>query len=188
MIIELIAAMSLAKFRHYNLKYAFYTWTFYPVLLTQGILIFFQMSIFFGTYYFLQFVPIVEPIIILSFLFAIFAFRLYTPAIVGSVCIGIGSMLNKFVMAQNGGLMPVYPSLSYLTGYATAQSFQIADGVHILGSDVTRYKLLTDYIDFGYCILSPGDVFIHLFTFLMLYAIFKAAHQHYSSRQTKRYQ
>ncbi len=181
MIIEFIAAMILAKFKHYNLKYAFNSWTFYPVLLTQCILIFFQMSIFFGTYYFLQFVPIVEPIIIVSFLFAILAYQLYTPAIIGSVCIGIGSLLNKFVMAQNGGLMPVYPSLSYLTGYATPQSFQIADGVHILGSEVTRYKLLTDYIDFGYCILSPGDVFIHLFSFLMLYAIFKAAHQHYSS-------
>ena len=188
MIIEFIAAMILAKFKHYNLKYAFNSWTFYPVLLTQCILIFFQMSIFFGTYYFLQFVPIVEPAIILSFLFAILAYQLYTPAIIGSVFIGIGSLLNKFVMAQNGGLMPVYPSLSYLTGYATPQSFQIADGVHILGSEVTRYKLLTDYIDFGYCILSPGDVFIHLFSFLMLYAIFKAAHQHYSSVQTELHQ
>ncbi|HZW50146.1 MAG TPA: DUF5317 family protein [Bacillota bacterium] len=183
MIIEFLAAMIFAKLRHYNLKYVFYSWTFYPVLLTQSILVFFQMSIFFGIYSFLQFVPIVEPIIILAFLFSIIVYQLYTQAIIGSVFIGIGSLLNKFVMAQNGGMMPVYPSLSYLTGYATLQSFQIADGVHILGNEMTRYKLLTDYIDFGYCILSPGDVFIHLFTFLMLYSIFKAAHQHYSKVQ-----
>jgi len=185
MIIEFILAMIFAKLRHYNLKYAFYSWTFYPVLLTQCILVFFQMSIFFGTYYFIHFVPIVEPIIILAFLFSIFFYQLYTTAIIGSICIGIGSLLNKFVMAQNGGMMPVYPSLSYLTGYATPQSFQIADGVHILGSEMTRYKLLTDYIDFGYCILSPGDVFIHLFTLLMLYSIFKAAHRHYTNVQKK---
>ena len=90
MIVEILLVCFLAKIKHYKLKYLFRSWTFYPVLITQCILIFFQISIFFGTYYFVRFAPIIDMAVILSFVFSLFVFRLYTPAISGSLSIGLG--------------------------------------------------------------------------------------------------
>lgn len=179
MIIEIFLVCLLAKVRHYKLKYLFYSWTFYPVLIVQCLLVVFQFSIFFDTYYFVRFVPIVEPAIILSFFFALFVYRLYQPAILGSVSVVFGTLLNKFVIAQNGGKMPVFPSLSYLTGYLAPDMLGSMDSLHVLGSADTRFKFLTDYIDYGYSILSLGDVFIHLFVCVMLYSMIVAANEQY---------
>ena len=181
MVVEILLICFLSKLKRYKLKYLFYTWTFYPVLLVQCILILFQFSIFFKTYYFVKFVLFVEPAVILSFVFAMFAFHLYKPAIIGSASIVFGTVLNKFVIAQNGGKMPAFPTLSYLTGYLTPQMFGSMDSFHILGSAETKFKFLTDYIDYGYSILSPGDVFIHLFACLMLYTLIKAVNKKYSN-------
>ena len=183
MIITICAVCLLARMKNYKLKHVFNSWTFYPVLITQFILIFFQLSVFFGTYYFVQFAGVLERAIIISFFFSIFAYQLYKPAIIGSVSIVFGTILNEFVIAQNGGRMPVFPSLSYLTGYVTPEAFGTADTLHILGSEATKFKFLTDYIDVGYSILSVGDVLIHLFTFLMLYATIRASNIRYGSIQ-----
>jgi len=144
----------------------------------------FQFSIFFNTYYFVKFVPIVEPAIILSFVFALFVYRLYWPAVIGSGSIFFGTILNKFVIAQNYGKMPAFPSLSYITGYLTPEMFGSVDSLHALGNADTKFKFLTDYIDYGYCILSLGDVFIHLFFCIMLYYLIKAVNFRYG-QQTK---
>lgn len=181
MIVEMILVCLLAKLRRYKLRYLFNTWSFYPVLLTQCVLVVFQFSLFFGTYYFLPLVPVAEPMIILSFLFPIFAFALYKPAVFGAVGVGLGTVLNRFVIAQNGGKMPVYPSLSYLTGYVTPGSFAQIDQLHVLGNAATKFKFLTDYIDYGYCILSPGDVLIHLYACIMLYALIRAVNLRHQS-------
>ena len=182
LLIEVLVICVLAKMRHYKLKYLFYSWTFYPILIVQCTLAFFQGSIFFRIYYFIRFVPLVEPAIILSFLFALFVYRLYRPAIIGAGCITFGTLLNKFVIAQNGGKMPVFPSFSYLTGYVTPGMFSSMDSLHILGGVETKFKFLTDYIDYGYSILSPGDILIHLFVCIMLFSLIKAVNHRYSMR------
>lgn len=179
MIDALIISAVISKIKHYKLKYLFRTWTFYPILLTQLILIFCQISVFSGTYYFVRFASAVETAIILSYVFSIIVFRLYKPAILGSFSIFFGSALNKFVISQNGGKMPAFPSLSYITGYVTPEAFGKADSLHILGNEATKFKFLTDYIDLGYSILSIGDVFIHLFSVIMLYSIIKAVNLQY---------
>lgn len=183
MIIEIFIVCLFVIIKHYKLKYVFYSWTIYPVLLAQGILIFFQASVFWGTYYFVKFAPVIDTAIILSFVFSIFVFHIYKPAVIGSCSIVFGTILNKFVIAQNGGKMPVFPTISYLTGYANPQTFGSADSLHVLGGAATKFKFLTDYIDYGYSILSPGDVFIHLFTCIMLYYTIKAANLRYGSLQ-----
>ncbi|MGI5971868.1 MAG: DUF5317 family protein [Oscillospiraceae bacterium] len=182
MIVEILLVSLLAKLKRYKLKYLFYTWTFYPVLAIQLMLLIFQFSVFFGTDFFIRFVPISEPAVILSFVFAIFALRLYKPAVVGSVLVLAGTVLNKIVMASNGGKMPVFPSLSYLTGYIKPDIAGPMDSVHILGSSAVNYKFLADYIDFGYCILSPGDVLIHLFACIMLYFMIAAVNNRYNKQ------
>ena len=177
MVVELFLVCLFAKIRHYRLRYLFQSWTFYPVLLVQIMLVVFQFSVFFRTSYFIKFAPISEPAMILSFLFALFAYQLYKPALFGSASIVIGTVLNKFVIAQNGGKMPVFPSLSYITGYLTPDMFKTLDSLHILGGTDTKYKFLTDYIDYGYSILSPGDVLIHLFVCIMFYSMIAATNQ-----------
>ena len=78
--------------------------------------------------------------------------------------------------------MPVFPSLSYLTGYARLDSFSIVNDIHILGNTNTHWKILTDYIDVGYSILSIGDVLVHFFAFFILYETIKALNVQQSSK------
>jgi hypothetical protein len=182
MIVEIIAVCLLAKFKRFKLHYLFRTWTFYPILLMQCVLVVFQASLFFRQYVFVRFVPYTEMAVILSFLFALLAFKLYTPAIVGSASIGVGTLLNKLVIAGNAGKMPVYPTLSYLTGYVTPEMLTSLDSLHSMGGPETKLKFLSDYIDFGYCILSPGDLLIHLFACIMLYALIKAVNARYGNQ------
>lgn len=178
MLITVFAAMLLAKIKGYKLKPLFSSRTIYPLLIAQMILVFFQFSIFLNTFYFIRFAAAIQSAIILSFLFPAVVYRLYQPAVAGAVCVLAGSLLNRFVIAQNGGKMPVFPSLSYLTGYISPEFFGAADTLHVLGGEATRFWFLSDYIDVGYSILSPGDLLIHFFTLLMLYYTIKAANLH----------
>jgi len=180
-VVEIIVVCILAKWKRYKLRYLLRTWTFYPVLLVQCALVVFQASIFLRQFTFTRFVPYTEAAVILSFLFAAVAFKLYRPAMLGSVLIVAGSLHNKLAIAQNGGKMPVYPTLSYLTGYVTPQIVETADSLHVLGGADTHLKFLTDYIDYGYCILSPGDLLIHLFVCVMLYSLIKAVNRRYGA-------
>jgi hypothetical protein len=184
-IVELLAVFLVAKWKGYRLSYLFRTWTFYPILLVQCILVIFQASIFMRQYVFIQFVPYTMPAIILSFLFAILAFKLHKPALYGITSILTGTVLNKIVITQNGGKMPVYPTLSYLTGYVTPEMLNTTDSLHIMGGAQTHLKFLTDYIDYGYCILSLGDVMIHLFVCIILYALIKAVNLRYGEKPAK---
>jgi len=170
----LLFVIIVSKIKHYRFKPLFLSWAFYPVLITQIIAIVMQFSPFLGTYALVQFAPYIQKAILVSYFFPIFAFKLYKQAIVGSGLVIAGTLLNKSAIAQNGGHMPVFPSLSYLTGYTTPEAFGVADSLHVLGSDATRYKFLTDYLDTGYSILSIGDLLIHFFSFLMIYYMIKA--------------
>lgn len=177
MIVEALATCIFARIKGYKLTRLFYTWTFYPVLIVQCLLVAFQASIFFRTYYFVRFVPLLEPVVIFSFAFAMFNYKLYKPAVAGSASVVVGTLLNKLVIARNGGQMPVFPSLSYVTGYVTRDMLSSVDSLHVLGSDAAKLKIFTDYIDFGYSILSIGDVFIHLFFCIMLYHLIAASNK-----------
>lgn len=179
MIVEFFVVFLLAKIKKYKLKYLFYSWTFYIVLAAQCVLVFFEISVFFDIYYFVSFASYIEPAIIVSFLFPIIKYKLYTPAIIGSASIFLGTVMNRFVIAQNGGKMPVFPSFSYVTGYVTPETFSSVDDIHMLGNASTKFKFLTDYIDYGYSILSPGDIFIHLFVCIMLCYMIKKLNNQY---------
>ena len=169
MILTIFGAMLLAKIKHYKIDCLFSSWVFYPTLLLECVLLFFQVNTFLGNYYFVQFASIFKTIYLYSYLIPVFALKLYKPALLGSGSIMIGTLLNNFVMSQNGGKMPVFPSLSYLTGYVKSDSFSVVNDIHVLGSTNTNWKILTDYIDVGYSVLSIGDLLIHFFSFLILY-------------------
>ena len=49
MVVEIIVVCILAKCRRYKLKYLFRTWTFYPILLMQLVLVMFRAVSFYGS-------------------------------------------------------------------------------------------------------------------------------------------
>jgi hypothetical protein len=107
----------------------------------------------------------------LSMLLPFFRYRLYKEGIIGAAFVFTGTFLNKIAMNLNGGKMPVFPSLSYITGYTRTDMFYSSgDSLHILGNEATKCKILTDIFDVGYCILSIGDLMIRIFIALILYA------------------
>ncbi|OJU12588.1 MAG: hypothetical protein BGN88_10580 [Clostridiales bacterium 43-6] len=184
----ILFAILFAKFKGYKVSLLFKSWTIYPILVAEIILLFFQISVLFGTYYFVQFAQINKIFHLMLFLIPFFCFKLYKEGLIGSISILIGTSMNKFVMFQNDGKMPVFPSLSFLTGNAKHNAIEIADNVnkdwgifnfllnlfpskniHTLGNINTKWKFFSDYIDFGYTILSIGDLFVHFFGFLIIY-------------------
>ncbi len=169
MIETVLLALIIAKLKRYKLKPLLKDWAIYPPLIFTLFYLILQGTIFLGFYGFIKYASLLETLYILTFLPLIFKYELYKSALLGSICIFVGTALNKLAMAANGGKMPVFPTLSYVTGYAKQDSFEKANDIHILGSSSTKVKFLTDYLDLGYSILSIGDVFIRIFTFIIIY-------------------
>jgi hypothetical protein len=92
---------------------------------------------------------------------------------IGSIFIFIGSILNDIAIKYNNGKMPVFPKLSYWTGYVKEDSFTKINDIHVWGNSSTKLKFLTDIIDTGYSILSIGDVFIRVFVFIIIFNVIK---------------
>jgi hypothetical protein len=69
--------------------------------------------------------------------------------------------------------MPVFPKLSYITGYINDNLFINSNDVHALGNEATKFKFLSDIIDIGYSIMSVGDICIRLFGFIIIYNTIK---------------
>lgn len=63
--------------------------------------------------------------------------------------------------------------ISKITGYYSESAIMTVDNIHIIGNEGTRFKILTDFIDIGYSILSIGDILIHSFTFIVIYFTIK---------------
>ncbi|AGK98409.1 DUF5317 domain-containing protein [Clostridium pasteurianum] len=174
MLETILIAMLAAKIRGYKLKPFFMSWEVYPVLAFMVIYIFLNMTVFFENYNFIKFAGILEPIYICTFLILIIKYKQYFSAIIGSACIITGTILNKIAISANGGKMPVFPTLSYLTGYVKPDVFIKVKDIHVLGNEASKLKFLTDTIDLGYSILSIGDIFIRLFTFIIIFNTIKS--------------
>ncbi|WP_343770283.1 DUF5317 family protein [Clostridium malenominatum] len=168
-----ILALIVAKIKGYKLKSLFRTWQIYPVLIFESIYLILQINIFRGNYNFLKYANILETLYLSSYLFLILKYEQYISAIIGSIFIFIGTFFNKIAIGANGGTMPVFPTLSYLTGYATPDAFSKVDDIHVLGNSSTKLKFLTDIIDVGYSILSIGDIFIRVFVFIIIFNTIK---------------
>jgi hypothetical protein len=169
MIETILLAMLISKIKGYKLKRILKSWAFYPTIIFTFFYVFLQINIFLGDYRLVKYSALFETVYILTFLALIFKYKLYGSAIIGSLSIFIGTILNKLAIAANNGKMPVFPTLSYVTGYAKPHSFTIVSSLHTLGNEATKLKFLTDYIDLGYSILSIGDIFIRFFTFIIVF-------------------
>lgn len=177
MIETVLLVLFVAKKKGYKLNLLFRNWVIYPVLIVTFFYFVINITIFLGFYGFVKYTKLLETLYVLTFLPLILKYELYKSALIGSVCIFIGTALNKLAMKGNGGKMPVFPTLSYRTGYVKQDSFSKVRDIHILGNSETKFKFLTDYLDLGYSILSIGDVFIRLFTFIIIYHSIKHINQ-----------
>ncbi|MHC1683539.1 MAG: DUF5317 family protein [Clostridiaceae bacterium] len=181
MIETILLALLYSKLRGYKLKPLFKSWTIYPVVLFELIYVIFQIMIFNENYMFIKYSGIMHMFYILSFLPMIIMCKLNYSAIIGSISIFVGTILNKFAIANNGGKMPVFPTLSYYTGYIKVDSFIRLNDIHILGDENTKLKLLTDIFDVGYSIMSIGDIFIRMFAFIIIINFLRYSNKYIST-------
>lgn len=165
----IILALVCSKIKKYRIKELFKSWTIMPLIIMYSINIIGQAMIFCGNYKYVDYSVFIKIFYIMSCIPLVFKYRIYFQSIIGSICIFIGSMLNNIAIKANGGYMPVFPSLSYITGYATKESFSIVKDIHILGGAQTKLPFLCDFIDLGYSVLSIGDVFIRVFVFIVIF-------------------
>lgn len=179
MLVALIIAIIVALIKGYNPKYLFKTWTIYPFLCVEAIHVFFKITVFFDNYYFVQYAYALKQSYLYTLLIPMFYFSLYKSGLIGSAFILLGTFLNKFVMHMNGGKMPVYPSLSYLTGYVDRDNFSLASGIHMKGTSECSYKILSDWIDFGSSVMSIGDLLVMVYAFLIIYNTIKIMNKTY---------
>lgn len=177
----ILFALIYSKYKKYNIKPLFQRKEIYYVLAVEVVYIFLQMTLFAGNYSAIRYAGMLKNIYLCTYLGLILKHQLYKEALFGSGFMLLGGMCNNLAIAANGGKMPVFPSLSYLTSYAKPEAFtiahQVANDFHILGDENTRLKILTDVIDIGYSILSIGDVLIRIFVVLIIYGAIKKMNQ-----------
>lgn len=174
MIETIIIAMLTAKVKGYKIKPLFKCWEVYPVLFFVIAYVFLNMGVFSGNYNFIKYARFIETAYICSFFFLIIRYKQYISALTGSMFIFLGTILNKIAISVNNGKMPVFPTLSYITGYAKPDAFTKVNDIHVIGNAATNLKFFTDIIDLGYSILSIGDIFIRLFTFILIFSTIKS--------------
>lgn len=174
MIESIIISLIFCKIKKFKIKPLFKSWAIYPVLFMELIYLIVQANIFMENYVVIKYSGILKSIYLCSYLPSIFVYKQYISAIIGSGFVILGGLLNDIAIAANNGYMPVFPSLSYITGYAKIDAFDKVNDIHILGSASTKLKLLTDIFDIGYSVLSLGDIFIRGFVFIIIYNVVKS--------------
>ncbi|GAA0069658.1 DUF5317 family protein [Clostridium sardiniense] len=173
MLETILVALIVCKLKGYKIKPLFKSWTVYPVIFIEIITIIMQVNLFMGNYTFIKYGEILKILYICSYLPMVFKYSQYISAIIGSVSVMIGGLLNDIAIKTNGGMMPVFPNLSYITGYVKPDSFDRVNDIHVLGNADTNFKFLTDIFDLGYSILSIGDIFIRFYVFIIIFNVIK---------------
>ncbi|NJD03953.1 MAG: hypothetical protein FIA99_15450, partial [Ruminiclostridium sp.] len=172
MIEAFLLALLVAKIRKYRLAPLFREWPVYLVIILALIHLYMNFSIFQGNMDIIKYSSVIRIAFALIFGILIFKYNLYKAGFLGVAFIALGGILNNIVMKANGGRMPVFPSISYITGYINPETFKNMekyDDIHIQGSSSTKLAILADKIDLGYTMLSIGDVFIVSIVFLTIY-------------------
>lgn len=176
MIEMFLLALLFAVIRRYRLAPLFKEWATYLILVYAVIYMFLNIMVFSGNVTLVKYSWVLKVIYISIFVILILKYNLYKAGFLGVAFIVLGGIMNNIVIKANGGKMPIFPTLSYLTGYINADMIEKMpkyDSIHIMGDSSTKLPFLADYIDLGYTLLSPGDVFIIFIMFLLTYEMIK---------------
>ena len=101
MIETILIAMLAAKVKGYTLRPLFKSWTIYPILGFELIYIFLQATVFLGNYRFIEYANILKSLYLCLFLIPIIKYKKYFSAMIGSIFIFIGSILNDIAIKYN---------------------------------------------------------------------------------------
>lgn len=173
MLETIILAMLVAKLKGYKPSQLLKAWPVYLIIMFEIIYIFLQASTFLGNYSLIKYSSLIEKPFLFIFFILILIYKQYVSALIGSIFMLIGGILNNIVIAANSGKMPVFPTLSYFTGYVKQDLWRNVNDIHTLGTAGTNLKFLSDIFDLGYCIMSIGDIFIRVFVFLVIFNTIK---------------
>jgi len=172
MVLFILLAIIAARLRGNHVTVLLREPSLIPIWILEVIFWILQACIWMEDYRFIGYATYLQTASVLCLLWPIFRFRLYPQAIAGAIMTCIGSVSNQVVMAANGGKMPVVPSFSGFTRYYREGALEVSQDVrHIMMSDSTKLNFLADYIDVGFSVISIGDVFIHLFTTIIIYMV-----------------
>lgn len=174
MLDTILITLIICKLKGYKIMPLFKSWTIYPVIFMETLSVIIYVSMFMGNYEFLKYISIIKVLYVCSYFPVVFKYSQYKNAIIGSISMIIGGFLNDLAIKANGGMMPVFPKLSYVTGYVKQDSFIKAHDIHMLGGINTNLKFLTDIFDLGYTVLSIGDVFIRIYVFIIIFGVVKS--------------
>lgn len=161
-----LLALLVAKIRKYKITPLFKDWAIYPALIFSVLYIVLQTMVFLDDYRLAKHAQLFSTLYLCTFLVLIFRYKQYLAGFIGAMFIITGTILNNVVMAANGGKMPVFATLSNITGFVKNDMFK--DSVHIFGDSSTKLKFLSDIFDVGYCIYSLGDVLVCVFAFIVV--------------------
>jgi len=160
----------------YLIKPMLKRWSIYPVIFMSIFYVYLQYTIMNQNYYFLQYQHIIKNAILGSYMIlgldVLFRHEKYKEYIIACCSLLCGFTLNKIVMHFNNNLMPIFPSISYSTGYTQygmiTNASKFSD-FHVLGDHTTRLIFLADVFDIGGSIWSVGDILVRLFAFIIVY-------------------
>lgn len=173
-------AQRVIKFKEYSVKPLFKDRSFYPFVVLFMVYMVLQASIFWGNYKVAGYRDMVKIGYILTAAIMIFRHKIYRPGFVGALCALVGGILNIIVVRANEGKMPVYPTFTLVTGYLKGIG-NLNDGLHALGTASTNLKFLTDWMDDGWNIMSPGDVLFRLLAVIVIYYVIKSLNERIES-------
>lgn len=160
----------------YQIKPILKRWSIYPVIFMSVFYIFLQFTIIQQNYYFVQYQDIIKKAILLSYIIlgmdVLFRNGKHKEWTASLACLFGGFGLNSLVMHFNNGKMPIYPNISWSTGYTQYDMIINATkygDFHVLGDHTTKLIFACDIFDFGTSILSIGDILCRLFAFIVVY-------------------
>lgn len=175
MLFFILVPLLIARIKGYRVLHIFRVIDLYPFFLACACHGFFVMNAWMGNHSFVKYAAVLQQVMILSMLLPVLRRRMFAPTMVGVGLTIVGTVMNRIVINANGGKMPVYPTVSKWIGYyKDGQLDGSIDQLHVLLDDSSRLAFLADYIDFGLCVLSPGDVLIHTFSSIVIYYTVKA--------------
>ena len=170
MLIFILIPLVIARIKGYRIWSLFRVVDLYPFFLACAVHGFFILNAWLGNHDFVKYATVLQYVLILSLLVPIVRRRIFAPTMVGAGLTLVGTVMNRIVIAANGGKMPVYPTVSKWIGYyKDGQLDGGIDELHVLADGSSKLMFLADYIDFGVCVLSPGDLLIHAFASIVVY-------------------
>jgi len=160
----------------YLIKPILKKWSVYPVIFMSIFYVYLQYTIMNQNYYFLQYQHIIKNAILGSYMIlgldVLFRYEKYKEYITACCSLLCGFTLNKIVMYFNNNLMPIFPDISYSTGYTQYDmiiNMSKFSDFHVLGDHTTNLIFLSDIFDMGGSIWSVGDILVRVFAFLIVY-------------------